>query len=53
MHNIAPTVLAGWLMVFVPLGFIGLGLWALWRLIPRFRRTSGYGTRSGKHTFSR
>lgn len=36
------TALQAWLIVFVPLGILGVGMWALWRLIPRFRKSMGY-----------
>ena len=53
------TMLEGWLMVFLPVGLLGLGVWALWRLIPRLRTTMGYGTKAfrpsriGKHPASK
>ena len=47
-HEIIRTMLTGWLMVFVPLGLLGAGLWALWRLIPRLRRSMGYGADLGR-----
>jgi uncharacterized membrane protein YqjE len=57
--TLAQTMLAGWLLVFIPLGLIGLGVWALRRLAPRLRTTMGYGTnpyrpgRMGKHPCSK
>ncbi len=58
-RDITLTLLQGWLIAFLPVGLLGLGMWALWRLIPRLRRSMGYGTspcgrsRLAKHPFSK